>query len=167
MNIGGKGERLLKLPRYKREWRNICAILPAYLPDGTNGTEITYTDGTAEPVERRLDWVLNDILGHLKSSKAILEKQSKIILDKEVRRVPLILCPDFALVPVKGREAVGEHDKSTGYIVLKQTEKIMPGKGGGCRICFQGGASLTVYDTPRTLWKNIQLAEQINRQMCA
>ena len=166
MNIGGKGERLLKLPRYKREWRNICAILPAYLPDGTNGTEITYTDGTAEPVERRLDWVLNDILGHLKSSKAILEKQSKIILDKEVRRVPLILCPDFALVPVKGREAVGEHDSTVGYIVFRHVQKIMPAYGG-TEVHFSGEGTIQVFDRPQTLWANIQTAEKMNRQMCA
>ena len=31
--------------RYCTEWDKICAILPAYLLDGTNGTHIYYIDG--------------------------------------------------------------------------------------------------------------------------
>ena len=52
--------KTLHLPRYKTGWRQICAILPAYLPDGTNGTTITYLDGTMEKIPYRLCWVLND-----------------------------------------------------------------------------------------------------------
>ena len=166
MKGNGRGEKLLKPPRYKREWRNICAILPAYLPDGTNGTEITYIDGSVEQVEYRLCWVLDDILGHLKSSKAILEKQSKSILGRNARRVPLILCPDFALAPVKGRETVGEHDSTVGYIVLRYVQKIMP-VGAGTKVCFSGEVTVQVLDRPQTLWANIQTTEKINQSMCA
>lgn len=166
MKGNGRGERLLNPPRYKQEWRKICAILPAYLPDGTNGTEITYIDGTVEQVEYRLCWVLDDVLGHLKSSKAILEKQSKSILGRNARRVPLILCPDFALAPVKGREAVGEHDSTVGYIVLRYVQKIMPADGG-TEVYFSGKVTLQVLDRPQTLWANIQTAEKINQSMCA
>ncbi len=159
--------KTLHPPRYKTDWRQICAILPAYLADGTNGTEITYIDGTVEEVEYRLCWVLDDLLGHLKSSTAILTKQSRSLLGKNARRVPLVLCKDFILVPVKGREAVGEHDKSIGYVVLHQAEKIIPGNDGGCCVCFQGGAAVTVYDQPRTLWDRLQQAEQMKQRMCA
>jgi len=166
MNIGGKGERLLKPPRYKREWRNICAILPAYLPDGTNGTEITYTDGTVEKISYRLCWVLDDILGHLRSSTAILKKQSRLILGNKARRVPLLLCSDFALVPVKGRDGIGAYDKNVGYIVLQHVKELIP-ETDGTRIIFSGNAEVQVKDRPRTVWENLMRAKTAKLQMCA
>ena len=112
----------VKLPKYKTHWREICAILPVYLPDGINGTEITYLDGTKEHIPKRLCWVLDDILLHLRSSTDVLKKQSRMVLGKTARRVPLVLKKEFSLVPVKGREKVGEYDAVTGYIVLGHAE---------------------------------------------
>lgn len=43
-------KNIWSLPRYKREWHNICALLPAYLPDGCNGSYILYEDGSEEEV---------------------------------------------------------------------------------------------------------------------
>ena len=65
--------------------------MPVYLADGTNGTEITYLDGTAEQMDKRLCWVLNDLLFHLRSSTSVLMRQSRMVLGKTARRVPLVL----------------------------------------------------------------------------
>ena len=81
-----------------------------YLPDGANGTEITYLDGTAEQIDKRLCWVLDDLLFHLRSSTEVLRRQSRMVLGKSARRVPLVLKQEFSLVPVKGREKIGEYD---------------------------------------------------------
>ena len=166
MRGNGNGERLLKLPRYKQEWRIICAIMPAYLADGTNGTAIMYIDGSVEEVARRLCWVLDDLLGYLKSSKDVLRKQSCDVLGREARRVPLVLSADFCLIPVKGREIIGEHDSTVGYIVYHHVEKIHPADGGPEVYC-SGNTIMQVFDRPQTLWDNIELAEQINQCMCA
>lgn len=154
----------LHLPRYQADWRNICAILPAYLPDGTNGTAITYTDGTVQLAQNRLRWVLDNLLGHLKSSSTILTAQSRRLLGSKARRVPLVLNPDFTLVPVKGREAIGEYDSVTGYLVHSQVNYIF-NAAGGSRVLFKSGAEVTVYDQPDTLRRNMQKAYELSRSL--
>ncbi|MBQ2035089.1 MAG: hypothetical protein II218_04195, partial [Peptococcaceae bacterium] len=162
MKANGNGAKLLNPPRYKQDWRQICAILPAYLPDGTNGTEITYLDGTKEYIANRLCWVLDDLLGHLRSSKAILTAQSRRLLGDKVYRVPLILCDEFILVPVKGREAIGKYDSLLGYIVLHYVTQIVRDNKKTI-IYFGSDVTVTVYDYLRTVRQNIERANMINR----
>ena len=166
MKANGNGAKLLNPPRYKQDWRQICAILPAYLPDGTNGTEITYLDGTKEYIANRLCWVLDDLLGHLRSSKAILTAQSRRLLGDKVYRVPLILCDEFILVPVKGREAIGKYDSLLGYIVLHYVTQIVRDNKKTI-IYFGSDVTVTVYDYLRTVRQNIERANMINKETCA
>ena len=166
MKANGNGAKLLNPPRYKQDWRQICAILPTYLPDGTNGTEITYLDGTKEYIANRLCWVLDDLLGHLRSSKAILTAQSRRLLGDKVYRVPLILCDEFILVPVKGREAIGKYDSLLGYIVLHYVTQIVRDNKKTI-IYFGSDVTVTVYDYLRTVRQNIERAKMINRETCA
>ena len=154
----------IKLPKYKTHWREICAILPVYLPDGTNGTEISYLDGTKDYIPKRLCWVLDDLLFHLRSSTGILTRQSRTMLGRNARRVPLVLKTEFSLVPVKGRQKIGEYDSATGYIVLHHAEKIMHADGR-TQVQFTGGTSVQVYDNPRTLADKIRTAENLLTQM--
>ena len=166
MKANGNGAKLLNPPRYKQDWRQICAILPAYLPDGTNGTEITYLDGTKEYIANRLCWVLDDLLGHLRSSKAILTAQSRRMLGDKVYRVPLILCDEFILVPVKGREAIGKYDSLLGYIVLHYVTQLVRDNKKTI-IYFGSDVTVTVYDYLRTVRQNIERAKMINKETCA
>ncbi|MBQ5701966.1 MAG: hypothetical protein IIV70_00065 [Peptococcaceae bacterium] len=166
MKANGNGAKLLNPPRYKQDWRQICAILPTYLPDGTNGTEITYLDGTKEYIANRLCWVLDDLLGHLRSSKAILTAQSRRLLGDKVYRVPLILCDEFILVPVKGREAIGKYDSLLGYIVLHYVTQLVRDNKKTI-IYFGSDVTVTVYDYLRTVRQNIERAKMINRETCA
>jgi hypothetical protein len=166
MKANGNGAKLLNPPRYKQDWRQICAILPAYLPDGTNGTEITYLDGTKEYIANRLCWVLDDLLGHLRSSKAILTAQSRRLLGDKVYRVPLILCDEFILVPVKGREAIGKYDSLLGYIVLHYVTQLVRDNKKTI-IYFGSDVTVTVYDYLRTVRQNIERAKMINKETCA
>ena len=166
MKANGNGAKLLNPPRYKQDWRQICAILPAYLPDGTNGTEITYLDGTKEYIANRLCWVLDDLLGHLRSSKAILTAQSRRLLGDKVYRVPLILCDEFILVPVKGREAIGKYDSLLGYIVLHYVTQLVRDNKKTI-IYFGSDVTVTVYDYLRTVRQNIERAKMINEKTCA
>ena len=166
MKANGTGAKLLNPPRYKKDWKKICAILPAYLPDGTNGTEITYLDGTKEYIANRLCWVLDDLLGHLRSSKAILTAQSRRLLGDKVYRVPLILCDEFILVPVKGREAIGKYDSLLGYIVLHYVTQLVRDNKKTI-IYFGSDVTVTVYDYLRTVRQNIERAKMINRETCA
>ena len=159
-------EYTLQLPRYKQEWRNICAILPVYLADGTNGTAITYTDGSVEEVPNRLYWVLDDLLGYLKSSKSILTKQSRTVLGDKARCVPLALSPDFCLMLVKGREGIGKYDKNAGYIVQRHVDKLVSA-GNGTRVIFNSGAEVQVKNKPRTVWENLQKTEALKQKLCA
>ncbi len=156
--------KTIHLPRCKTEWRQICAILPAYLPDGANGTIILYLDGTREEIPNRLCWVLDDLLGYLKSSTAILMKQSRRILGRTARRVPLVLNREFCLVPVKGREVTSRCDGATGYAVLRHVQKLITGETGS-RILFNGGTSLNVYDNPRVLLDKIGQAGTLLEQI--
>lgn len=159
-------QKLLNPPRYKRDWRQICAILPAYLSDGTNGTEITYLDGTKDYIPNRHCWVLDDLLGYLRSSKAVLTAQSRRLLGDKVYRVPLILCDEFILVPVKGREAIGKYDSLLGYIVLHHVTQVAPDNKKTI-IYFGSDVTVTVYDYPRTVRQNIERAKRINEETCA
>ena len=148
------------VPRYKREWQNICAMLPAYLEDGTNGTKVTFLDSKEEHVRYRLQWVLDDLLGSLCTSRAILTKQSQRYLGKNARRVPLIASAELALVPVKGREALGSNDATTGYVVMRHVEDVIP-QGKENIIFFTGDTQIRVQDSTRTLWANLNLTKEL------
>ena len=114
--------------RYCTEWDKICAILPAYLLDGTNGTHIYYIDGTYEILRNRITWVLNDLFEYLLTSKAILEWQSiRWMGGIDRRRLPLVVNNTFALVPVTCRAAERRNDGTTGYVVLKYIYQVLPG----------------------------------------
>ena len=152
--------KTLHLPRYKTGWRQICAILPAYLPDGTNGTTITYLDDTMEEIPYRLCWVLNDLLGYLKSSTAILIKQSRSLLGRKARRVPLVLNRKFCLVPVKGSEVLSRCDGATGYVVLRHVQNLITSETGS-RIQCTSGITVPVHDNPRVLQYKIKQAKQL------
>ena len=147
-------------PRYKRDWRDICALLPAYLEDGTNGTMVTYLDDTDEAVPYRLQWVLDDLLLFLGTSRELLTKRSREYLGKQAKRVPLLASKDFCLVPVKGREAIGTYDSVGGYVVLGYVEDVIP-RDEMNRIYFTNGKYLTVYDSTRTLWANLNLTKEL------
>ena len=152
------------IPRYKRDWRSICALMPSYLENGANGTVVTYLDGSAEAVAYRLQWVLDDLLGYLRTSRAVLTRQSKLYLGKQARRVPLLASKEFCLVPAKGREALMRNDGSTGYVVLAHVEDVIP-YGNGNRVYFTGGTYITAYDTTRTLWENLNLTKEMKKNM--
>ena len=152
------------MPRYKQEWRNICALLPAYLEDGTNGTVVTYLDSSTEAVAYRLQWVVDDLLLHLHTDRAALIKRSRTYLGRNARRVPLIASSELCLVPVKGREALLRNDGSTGYVALDHVADVIP-RGKENRVYFTGGTYITVYDTTRTLWENLNLTKEMKKNM--
>ena len=152
------------IPRYKQDWQSICALLPVYLEDGTNGTKVIYLDGTAEEVAYRLQWVLDDLLLHLHTDREVLTKRSRMYLGRTARRVPLVASEDFCLVPVKGREALLRNDGATGYVVLAHVADVIP-RGKENRVYFTGGTYITVYDTTRTLWENLNLAKEMKQNM--
>ena len=138
--------------------------MPSYLDDGTNGTAITFTDNAKELISYRLQWVLDDLLGYLRSSRAVLTKQSRAYLGKQARRVPLLASPDFCLVPVKGREAISRSDMATGYVVLSHVEDVIP-DGHTNRVYFTGGHYITVLDSTSTLWRNLNITKEMKLQM--
>ena len=152
------------IPRYKRDWQNICALMPSYLEDGTNGTVVTYLDNSTEAVYYRLPWVLDDLLGYLRTSRAVLAKESKRILGKKARRVPLLASPQFCLVPVKGRDELSKGDGTVGYIVLNHAQDVIPADIGN-RVYFGTGTYITVHDTTRTLWANLNLAKDMKEKL--
>ncbi len=114
-----------RLPRYKRVWKNICAMLPVYLQDGTNGTVVYYIDGSTEQIGHRLEWVLNDLLKYLCTGKDILQQKANDYMEsKNGRRIPLVVNQEMCLVPVKGRKAFTKNDGASGYVVLEYVESI-------------------------------------------
>ena len=137
-----------QLPRYRQQWRNICAILPVYLPDGTNGCRIVYDDGTDEHIGARLSWVLDDLLGHRCSSRAVLQKQSQRMSDSagmahHQRRLPLLLGDVLCLVPVKARRPYSRSHAADGYVVLSQVKGV-----SGAKKC-SGAEDRREWDTSR------------------
>ena len=152
------------IPRYKRDWQNICALMPSYLEDGTNGTVVTYLDSSTEAVYYRLPWVLDDLLGYLRTSRAVLTKQSRAYLGKQARRVPLLASPQFCLVPVKGRTVYNKYEQVTGYVVLRHVEDVIP-DGATNRVYFTGGQYITVLDMTETLWHNLNTAKEMKEKL--
>lgn len=152
------------IPRYKREWQHICALMPSYLEDGTNGTAITYLDNSKELISYRLQWVLDDLLGYLRTSRDVLTKQSRTYLGKSARRVPLLASPQFCLVPVKGRMPISRSDMATGYVVLNHVEDVIPDRGSN-RVYFTGAHYITVLDTTETLWRNLNTAKEMKENL--
>ncbi|MBE6113120.1 MAG: hypothetical protein E7195_08940 [Peptococcaceae bacterium] len=148
-------------PRYKTHWQQICAVLPVYLPDGTNGTEILYLDGSTEQIPVRLCSVLDDMLFHQRSSVSVLTRQSRTVLGKNARRVPLVLKQEFCLVPVKGREKIGRYDAVTGYVVLHHAEQLIQDESG-VYIRFTGGTCVRVYDNLRVLEAKIHSTQKLS-----
>lgn len=153
------------MPRYKQDWQHICAILPAYLDDGTNGTQITYTDGREETVHYRVPWVLDDLLEYLCSSRSVLTAQSKAYLGKYARRVPLIVPHQLTLVPVKGREEHAKGHGTVGYLVLEHIVDVRPSTKNENIVYFTNHAQVQVLDNTRVLWGNITLSESLKQTM--
>ena len=154
-------QKSLLPPRYKTHWQQICAVLPVYLPDGTNGTEILYLDGSTEQIPVRLCSVLDDMLFHLRSSVSVLTRQSRTVLGQNARRVPLVLKQEFCLVPVKGREKIGRYDAVTGYVVLHHAEQLIQDETG-VYIRFTGGTCVRVYDNLRVLEAKIHSTQKLS-----
>ncbi len=156
-----------RFPRYKQQWHSICAILPAYLDDGSNGTMIYYIDGTIQAISRSLTWVLNDLLQYLCTGKPLLmQKALEVFKERSIRRLPLAAAKDFTLVPVKGRQIVAEHDRVDGYIVLEYVQRVRQ-ENGTTVVYLIKSHHITVLDTARTLKRNLKLADalqQHNRQ---
>ncbi len=150
-----------RLPRYKREWRSICAMLPKYLADGTNGTVIYYMDGSVEKVDKRLVWVLDDLLGHLGSSKELLHKKSLEYLEEpDARRLPLVVDDDFCLVPVKGRKTIKAADRAVGYIVLQYVQAVQTVEHETL-VHLEQDNTIVVLDAARTVHQNLVLARAL------
>ena len=103
---------------------------------------------------------MDDLLLHLHTSREVLTKRSRMYLGKNARRVPLIASPQLCLVPVKGREALMHNDGTVGYLVLAHVQDVIP-RGDTNRVYFTGGTYVTVYDTTRTLWENLNLTKEM------
>ena len=87
-------------------------------------------------------------------------RQSRMVLGKTARRVPLVLKQEFSLVPVKGREKIGKCDSQTGYAVLGHIQSLV--QEGNCLfIRFKGGAEVRVYDNTRILMKKIRITRNV------
>ena len=67
-------------------------------------------------------------------------------------------------MPVKGREALLRNDGSTGYVALANVTDVIP-RGKENRVYFIGGTYITVYDTTRTLWENLNLTKEMKKNM--
>ena len=159
-------KNIWSLPRYKREWHNICALLPAYLPDGCNGSMILYEDGGTEEIKASLSWLLDDLLDYLRSNKAVLQQQSSEIAvqmgKRNKRRLPLILNEAFLLLPVKARATFNRYHGVDGYVVLPKVANITEQNGkDGCKICFTNQLELEVLDNLYTLRGNMALAAEM------
>jgi hypothetical protein len=103
-------------------------------------------------------------LGYLRTSRAVLAKESKRILGKKARRVPLFASPQFCLVPVKGQDELSKGDGTVGYIVLNHAQDVIPADIGN-RVYFDTGTYITVHDTTRTLWANLNLAKDMKEKL--
>ena len=90
-------------------------------------------------------------------------RQSRMVLGRTARRVPLVLKQEFSLVPVKGREKIGEYDSQTGYVVLGHIEKLSDATDG-TKVHFNGGVSVTVKDHIRVLAGKIRTTEKLSGQ---
>lgn len=163
-------KNIWSLPRYKREWHNICALLPAYLPDGCNGSMILYEDGGTEEIKASLSWLLDDLLDYLRSNKAVLQQQSSEIAvqmgKRNKRRLPLILNEAFLLLPVKARATFNRYHGVDGYVVLPKVANITEQNGkDGCKICFTNQLELEVLDNLYTLRGNMALAAKMQEYL--
>lgn len=155
-----------QLPRYKIDWRDICAIIPIYLPDGTNGCQIFYADGSMEQITARLSWVLDDLLNYRRSSKAILLQQSRWMMQqlgyRQQRRLPLILEDGFCLVPVKARQTVNHNHAVDGYIVLSKVKRTYQ-YNNDTNVILKNHHNMIIMDSLRTVRQNLQLAAELER----
>lgn len=163
-------KNIWSLPRYKREWHNICALLPAYLPDGCNGSMILYEDGGTEEIKASLSWLLDDLLDYLRSNKAVLQQQSSEIAvqmgKRNKRRLPLILNEAFLLLPVKARATFNRYHGVDGYVVLPKVANITEQNGkDGCKICFTNQVKLEVLDNLYTLRGNMALTAKMQKYL--
>ena len=121
-------DTIVPYARYCTDWQQICAILPAYLLDGTNGTHVYYTDGSCDVLANRITWVLDDLFEYMLTSKSILARHSMRWMGGiDRRRVPLVVNDTFCLVPVTCRAAERRNDGTTGYVVLQHIHQVLDG----------------------------------------
>jgi len=153
-------------PRYQKERCDLCALLPDYLSDGTNGNRIYYRDGAIEQGRAQISWVMEDFLASQRTSKEILQLQSRRLLEQlgrsQQNRLPLLLAPDFALMPVKARQPKTRSHAADGYVVYAMVEGIMPNNNGvGTKILLRNRQELLVLDSTRTLLENLRMTERL------
>lgn len=157
-----------QMPRYKTHWRNICAILPVYLSDGSNGSQVLFDAGSVEYVQARLSWVLNDFFSQWCSSKALFLQRSQWILQQlgypYRRRLPLLVAEDLVLVPVKVRQPLSRNHGADGYVVLSKVIHISA-KENGTAIILKNQNSIQVLDSLRTMRQNLKLAMALHIEM--
>ncbi len=146
---------------YKALWRDICAMLPVYSAEGANGCEIYYTDGTVRYMDRRLTWVLDDLLGYLCTDKQLLQQQSARWLERpRAKRLPLAVMEDFTLVPVKGRDCPNKYDGVSGYAVLEYVQSVRETERGTV-IRLGRKQRITVLDSGKTVRRNLRIAQRV------
>ncbi len=151
-------------PRYKAQWQQICAITPEFLYNGTNGTIITYIDGSKDAIENRINWVVDDLLRYQRSSLPELVKHSRAYLGKKARRVPLVLSETFTLMPIKAREIHSKNEGAVGYVVMSHVQDIVADEKSNIIRCTNG-VEVRALDYPEVLANNFRLAKNLQRMM--
>ncbi len=150
-----------RLPRYKKDWKSICAMLPVYLQDGTNGTVVYYIDGSTEQIGHRLELVVNQemCLVPVKGRKAFTKNDGAsgyVVLEyvESIQRT----YSDESLSRTVSRKARAQQMK----LQQKQAELEQDGK---TMVYLSRNWEIAVYDSIRVLHQNLNLGAALKYRM--
>ncbi len=179
-NVDGFYRYKAEVPTWQQQWKQICAILPMYLPDDINGTIIYYDDAPPEIVYSTCGYVVEQLMQYLMTSSTILQKRSAQLLGvKDMRRTPMMHSCGLCLMPVKSRKPRSKSDAASGYVVMGKINATYSVKkerrpdtvrmtdlpehypDTATIIAFDSGLKLKVMDSRRTVNSNLALCLEL------
>lgn len=145
------------------EWLDggLCAILPRYEQDGSNGTDILFEDGSRINHKRKVRAVIKELASlYQKDLTLIREHAAKALGQKTM--LPISITPGITLVPFKVRKPIGQNDGAIGYVFESAVVKLYKAEKGSL-IKLKGGFEVSVFENIKTANRHIENAERARK----
>jgi len=128
-------------------------------------TRVVLEDGESWVDPRPVTVVLKGIARWFGVDLTALRERYGEILGRKLN-VPLPLSPKLVLLPLKMRTPLVQKDGTTGYVVTRLVERIVPVAGPGCNVELAGGLRIDCLQSPEHAlqqWRNARIVQTFYR----
>jgi len=145
------------------EWlsKGMCAILPRYEPDGTNGSDILFEDGKRLTHKRKVRMVIKELAGLYQKDLTLIRGHAAQELGQK-SMLPIYINPAIVLVPFKTRKPIGKDDGALGY-VFESAVLSMDEANIGTQIKLKGELLVVVFENIKTAKRHMDNAARVRK----